>query len=1550
MNNAPGVHRQGFQIDIDSIVLCYVVGANSHVDELFGLLTRLGFYTTRITVHNNSIITVNRPTLNLELGPPSIHGEALSRCDKVKLYNPPSRKSRKKSGFIFYRCNRDDKLTNVHLHRDAWLKGSAIKVVMMLHDAWGLDSLAHVLSSLLQGSIHGDVSPPFGPLVMVDCSGPSDATTAAFPIQAVEMAITQFCAFKMVKWTPTERSSLESLLSLITEGSKQKISMCSNAKDEIQEWKHIKPTGPLPIFTAPSVLKVHSADATDAHIIMKLVHDCSSHTYFPNLTVTMALRMWVRAKNWAAVRVVCRARSLTQFEDIDLSHLSLETVPEQLNDLSFRTLNLSKNKINGVPKWLSEMPNIILGEGEKRENAPVEAIVKQQGICTHKLVFVGDTGVGKTTLLTCMMKKKKKLTAKHVPTGLAVYHNVMFRGNTPSWTVWDLGGDSLAPFHPWFLLSRSIFVLVFDAREVLSSVQSRLYYWLNEITIARSRGDKKLRTIIPVGTHMEGIAESDTSFLTLSSMLQPKLKYENIPMGFLLQLSSGRGWKCTGETIQAQCVPMCVDTLVDTLSYYGDAMVNLAPQSWLTLNEDLRKAREKGETSTLTWTQFLELACRCGVKAGTSPKIEECLHFLAEIGTIIHFRYPFWLLSPTHPGASATPGLRNLVIMEPRSFLKSLLADICSQKFTGTSKLMVPVPQTAAAVATILHEFNIFTETLVPNRVPSQGERCLSLFNSPHSAEDFHHFFYLFWKLPVTTSSASNGSLLNGRVIQIPLFTQELLFKVVSKDPNHPSILRFQASLWTGVMRTLHHFRQFMYCRFEETESPFRLDGNNESEDLSFPCPHCLLKAIPMPEPWLDPSRSNVLSPTLFYFRKCTILDAVKNKEQELICGREKCQVRLDAIAPDLGLFPEKPSPSPSASASPTPVNLTQKLRQVLGAEQLMTLGDLFATLIKKANGTTSVLDQVIPNSLRVKILKNVAQELKSLHCQYPAVVHCKICPENILVLSLDDSGHGPWGKIKDFDQVRTILFDRPRIPESAEISPADMTFLAPEVLSRLSFDTAADVWSFGITASLVLDPLNKPYTHIKSNHKYLSTDYSSISHNNQGYKLALNPLIVGRHLFRGDITPFPPTKSPPQSRPTTPALHSRSTHNVDAHLRLVQQIVSLCLHNDPQARPSMDALLRLWDYFLYREGGGCVVGDGKLSPMSGHPPVSATPTCQVCSKNKAKYVCPKCRINYCSIPCYKTHNGGCTESFYRDQVMTTMKTESVSPENKSRIEEILRREQEAEADDTTSSELLSVLEKLDLGDTPPWEIMATMSEDSRQSFLKAIEQGSLTMEPWSPWWRPPLIQPLSTTGEEEKPTYPSPPPECAAGIPSLTSLMGTREPSSLLGNSLLQLLYTYVYVIQVFNGDWSDVPSEACDMIMLLSPVIADDAVYQTVGEALFASFHATMQIPEGNPVEFSVSCFKELNHVLKSQAFVLSALSELLRVAQAAMQEQATLTSTTTSPSATNPPPEGPSKRKLMAMTRKLTFMLAWVRDKVTIEKLQSLSAAIVVPSTGV
>ncbi|KAH3714534.1 hypothetical protein Pelo_18956 [Pelomyxa schiedti] len=340
----------------------------------------------------------------------------------------------------------------------------------------------------------------------------------------------------MLRWEP-KLGFLDAFLSLISDAS----TTPRRRPSAYPYPPHISNTLPLdfhpvPLPVMPAILDITCADVTIAQMIMQLVHDYRSQ--FPFLTVSMALRAWLKTNNHLAIGVVCMARFLADSETIDLSAMNLDSVPEALQTLTSSALNLSRNFIKKLPKWLAKAPNVRFGHWYG--GSGINHIYIRTNI--HKLVFVGDTGVGKTTLLRCLMEGKKKLKAKHAHTGIAVYRNVTLKGaENSSYTIWDLGGDSLSPFHQWFLLSRSVFIVTFDVSKALMMEEPHMavYKWLNEISVARSKGSKTGRCIIPVGTHMDQVDPHDPK---LAELLTRVFMLEDVV--FLVDLNKGKGWRC----------------------------------------------------------------------------------------------------------------------------------------------------------------------------------------------------------------------------------------------------------------------------------------------------------------------------------------------------------------------------------------------------------------------------------------------------------------------------------------------------------------------------------------------------------------------------------------------------------------------------------------------------------------------------------------------------------------------------------------------------------------------------------------------------------------------------------------------------------------------------------------------------------------------------------------------------------------------------------------------------------------------------------------------
>lgn len=125
---------------------------------------------------------------------------------------------------------------------------------------------------------------------------------------------------------------------------------------------------------------------------------------------------------------------------------------------------------------------------------------------------------------------------------------------------------------------------------------------------------------------------------------------------------------------------------------------------------------------------------------------------------------------------------------------------------------------------------------------------------------------------------------------------------------------------------------------------------------------------------------------------------------------------------------------------------------------------------------------------------------------------------------------------------------------------------------------------------------------------------------------------------------------------------------------------------------------------------------------------------CLTCNTKKAKYVCPKCSVPYCSSRCYKAHNLECTEDFYMENVIQNLKSKRVTREEAKKFNKILQNVNEIEiTNQILTEEDEKRLEKM--LETDAEDIRLTQDEHAK--FLKDVKAGVLMkyIEEWVPWW-----------------------------------------------------------------------------------------------------------------------------------------------------------------------------------------------------------------------
>ena len=146
---------------------------------------------------------------------------------------------------------------------------------------------------------------------------------------------------------------------------------------------------------------------------------------------------------------------------------------------------------------------------------------------------------------------------------------------------------------------------------------------------------------------------------------------------------------------------------------------------------------------------------------------------------------------------------------------------------------------------------------------------------------------------------------------------------------------------------------------------------------------------------------------------------------------------------------------------------------------------------------------------------------------------------------------------------------------------------------------------------------------------------------------------------------------------------------------------------------------------------------------------------CTQCNK-KSKYRCPKCKIPYCSLDCYRIHSSGigihssakCSESFYEEQVNIHLKGKKAPKEDKKKMKNLMEehRNNFEDCEETTfaienedqminhqrAEKLMEKIEQgnLNINDLDPIE------QHKFLKFIKDSKNQDKIVKEWQPWWQ----------------------------------------------------------------------------------------------------------------------------------------------------------------------------------------------------------------------
>jgi len=240
------------------------------------------------------------------------------------------------------------------------------------------------------------------------------------------------------------------------------------------------------------------------------------------------------------------------------------------------------------------------------------------------------------------------------------------------------------------------------------------------------------------------------------------------------------------------------------------------------------------------------------------------------------------------------------------------------------------------------------------------------------------------------------------------------------------------------------------------------------------------------------------------------------------------------------------------------------------------------------------------------------------------------------------------------------------------------------------------------------------------------------------------------------------------------------------------------------------------------------------------------TRVCLVCTRQMAKYTCPRCNVPYCSLGCYKSHDERCTERFAKDNVSAALKNKRASTEEQKKMVNILKRVHENDDDVIVDddgvnpvSEDIEVgkwLEKMTLGEDADLDLNK-LKDETKKAFELACMAGKLReqVESWEPWWKKPVIVPSQSTSGARNPSLSAGPP-INEDIPVFSSLF-SGKPSPTLPHHLLDIVFAYVSTLLTYNGDWDWDEHGAISMLISFSPVLS------TTGTSRHHSYEATLR-----------------------------------------------------------------------------------------------------------
>ena len=376
---------------------------------------------------------------------------------------------------------------------------------------------------------------------------------------------------------------------------------------------------------------------------------------------------------------------LLMTDKLDLSINKIKYIPasflRKLNSEADQELFISDNPMHIPPKEVCEggIKPIVQYFQEARSEMKV-----YQGI---KVLLIGSTMSGKTSMVQTMTDQQSRLVEKNKPTiGVDVFETVIDLekdgpvGKDLQLTLWDFGGNGAYNYPSYYFLHQpSLVLLVFNlVTYTADKFYEQIGYWVDWITAKNNK-----LVVLPVGTHLDKVSKSradETCLSVIRKINQHIVDYKSAIKSQMEKIQSNHITKALTEQLKlynrllryetvvydqpiafSSASLKGMDKLMDAIAEMSSnkdifpQVMRVIPSMWMEVDNYID---DKGYAMPVPLMKWKDYEDEIIEKFGMKHLIKQISNYLHDIGRII------WL--------SDHPTLCNFVILRPAWFTELL--------------------------------------------------------------------------------------------------------------------------------------------------------------------------------------------------------------------------------------------------------------------------------------------------------------------------------------------------------------------------------------------------------------------------------------------------------------------------------------------------------------------------------------------------------------------------------------------------------------------------------------------------------------------------------------------------------------------------------------------------------------------------------------------------------------------------------------------------------------------------------------------------------------